>query len=233
MGNIKEAIKYYEKMLEYSPNHIQSCIELAEIHAQNENMKEAIRRIRRAYQQDKENPLVLFEYGKILMLAEEFENAMEKLNIATSIDDNFIFAHLCKAEVYIKTNKFSKAVEIMEQQKERFPESLDVLNFLGFGYIEIAEAEKSSEYYQRAFDNLTLFVEKTGGNLITLANLAYVKGKLGDKASFGADFYELVKKFVQKKNIILEYLDLALEKLDFEPDFGTLLKERINSYKAE
>jgi tetratricopeptide (TPR) repeat protein len=233
MNQTSNAITYYEKTLEYYPEHLSALLELAEIQAKEDNFKEAIRRIRRAFQLEKENKDILFEYGKILMMANDLDNALEKINATLSLDPEYSVAYLCKAEIFIKKNSKEEAIALLDEVKEKFPEAIEVTNFLAFADIEIADVWGYFDYYHKAIEYLYKLIDQNYTNSTVLANLAYAKAKLGDKEGFRYEFVNLIHLYPNEKELILEYLDMAFEKLDFEADFGTLLKEEIMNYKAQ
>ena len=79
-GNLDKALEYYNKMIDYNPEHIQSYVDASMIYSYMGNNKEAIRKMRKAYQLNKEDISVVLDYAKTLMRAGEFVDGIEKLD---------------------------------------------------------------------------------------------------------------------------------------------------------
>ncbi len=221
--NFEIALRYYNKMIEYNPEHISSYIESANIYSYLDNHKEAIRKMRKAYQIKKDNLAVIFEYAKTLMRAKDFNNAIEKLDLITEKDPGFIPAFLCKAESMVELGKYDDAMWFLGELKAKYPESDEVLHFYSIANIEVGDRKNDRQRYVLAEESLKTLVEKNPDNVDYVSNFAYTKARLGDMDTFESIFRDLIKNRPEKLEIIHKYLKLALEKLDFMDRFDTFI----------
>ena len=76
LGRLKKSIEYYEKTIEYCPNHLEALINYAVSLIDIGNTKEALRKIRSAYQISRTSEKVLLVYALISLKAGIYNDAI-------------------------------------------------------------------------------------------------------------------------------------------------------------
>lgn len=114
----------------------------------------------------------------LITLAHKDPEAGEKkclaiLNTAENPEEWVSYCFI-RAVIYVRLEKFSKAVQILEEDCKNFKFELEYLNYLGQAYYGAGEKVKALEVFQR-------IREKFPENCINLNNLAFVYTKLGMK----------------------------------------------------
>lgn len=222
------AIKNYEKFLEYFPNHALVYVRLANLQIELDNHKEALRRIRKAYQlRKKDDSYILFEYAKILLLVKDYENSLEKINQLIETNPDYELAYFCKADIFLHTKNYEKLKELLLNIENNFSESVKTLHFLGLTYVDIGDYYKDNEYYNQAIKYFNKAIEKGGETLAIKANLAYLEARFENKEGFIEGFKNIFKEYFDKKDVVEKYFKSAIEKLDFGQEFDNLVKEEI------
>ena len=118
-NDIKKAVKYWELVREYSPNNKEALFNLAIIYADKlQDAKKAIRYIRSAWELDKTDKKTIFKYAVILLKANDIYRAKEKFEQITKEDKNYIASQLAIAECFLKLNKASDALYVLQNLKE-------------------------------------------------------------------------------------------------------------------
>lgn len=83
-----------------------------------QDAKKAIRYIRSAWEQDKTDKKTIFKYAVILLKANDIYRAKEKFEQITKEDKNYIASQLAIAECFLKLNKASDALYVLQNLKE-------------------------------------------------------------------------------------------------------------------
>ena len=87
--DIKNAIKYWEKTIEYDKNNQDAYLNLAMTYINDmSDTTKALRYIRSAYEINKYNADAVLKYGIILLKSNEVYRAKEKFEEALCLDDN-------------------------------------------------------------------------------------------------------------------------------------------------
>lgn len=113
-GDVKNAIKYWEKTIEYDKENQNAYINLAicSINDLNDQSK-ALRYIRSAYEINKMNGLVAFNYGLILLKINDVYRAQEKFIETLNLDKTLLQSKILLAQCKVKLNKPEEAIEIL------------------------------------------------------------------------------------------------------------------------
>lgn len=237
MGQSDFAINNYEKFLSYFPENVSAYIRLAYLYIEVDNKKEALRRIRKAYQlrKDGDNGIVI-EYIKILILLEDYENAQEKAEGLIEQNPDYELAYFAKAEIFLHSKNYERAKEVLLYIKDNFEKTPQIMKFLGFAFIDIADFFKEPEYYnvsKEYLNNLLNPDDITKDNLLLEVNLAYIDACLGNEKLFVQKFKDIFSKYNDKITLVEKYFGIAIEKLDFGQEFDNLVKEEIEKVKIK
>ncbi|MBQ7286248.1 MAG: tetratricopeptide repeat protein [Candidatus Gastranaerophilales bacterium] len=117
-GDIENAMKYWEKTIEYDKNNQNAYINLAmtSINKLKDSIK-ALRYIRSAYEINKFDTEVAFNYGMILLKTGDVYRAEEKFNEVLILNNNMVNAKLGLVECKMKQNKPQEALELLNQME--------------------------------------------------------------------------------------------------------------------
>ena len=155
-GQIKKSIEYYEKTIEYYPRHIEAYINCAVSYLDLNSTKEALRKIRSAYQIDRESEKVILIYALTGLKSGLFNDAIEKTDIILNKFPDNNDAKLIKAHCLINLNKIPEAINILcslpveEQSSILFI----YLNYLAYKKL----VEESPSNYNESM--LNLYIDK-------------------------------------------------------------------------
>ena len=156
LGNNSECIRYYEKTIEYFPNHLDAYINFVIVLLDNNNTKEALRKIRSAYKLDRNNKRVIWLYAMTLYKTGLYNDAISKIDefLSSNIDD--LDAKYFKTDALIKINKVQEAIEYLkefpEDQKEK--KVFLYLNYLAYSKL----AQDGNENYNN--DTTSYYCDK-------------------------------------------------------------------------
>lgn len=140
--DVKNAIKYWEKTIEYDKQNQNAYINLAmtSINELNDTIK-ALRYIRSAYEINKYNIDVVFNYGLILLKTDDVYRAEEKFLEATKLDENFKNVKLALSECKVRQNKPNEAIEILDNLSD---EEKNEKNYLMIRALALKEILKNN-----------------------------------------------------------------------------------------
>ncbi len=151
-NHIKRSIEYYEKTIEYYPRHIEAHINCAVSFLDINNTKDALRKIRSAYQIDRESTKVILIYALTCLKSGLFNDAAEKTDIILKKDPENKEAKLIKAHCLINLNKVHEAINLLCSipEEEKSSVLFVYLNYLA--YRTLVEEEPSN--YNESMLNL-------------------------------------------------------------------------------
>ncbi|MCD7740533.1 MAG: tetratricopeptide repeat protein [Candidatus Gastranaerophilales bacterium] len=113
LGRLKKSIDYYEKTTEYYPLHIEALINCTVCLLEMNNEKEALRKIRKAFQINRESEKVILIYSLTDLKAGIFSDAIEKADIILNKNPDKKEAKLLKVNALININKPQEALDIL------------------------------------------------------------------------------------------------------------------------
>lgn len=143
------AIRYYEKTIEYQPGMIQAYIEYARVLCIIEDTQGALRKIRKAYSLDKKSNAVLLTYGAVLLKAEKYKEALEKFDTVNKKSD-IPEAKLGYAEACFNLKKYEEASEILNKISDKFDTSIEFRQLMFNVYFELAQISNSAYNIEQA-----------------------------------------------------------------------------------
>ncbi len=113
LGKFKKSLYYYEKTTEYYPNHLEALINYTVNLLICDNTKEAMRKIRSAYQINRESEKVLLVYALAELKSGLCADALEKIDILLSKYPENQDAKLIKLHALINLDKPQEALNII------------------------------------------------------------------------------------------------------------------------
>jgi len=155
LGDIKNAFKYWEKTIEYDKENQNAYINLA-ISSINDlnNSAKALRYIRSAYEINKKNPLVVFNYGLVLLKANDIYRAEEKFIEAYKLDDKLKDVNMLLAECKVKQNKPYEALELLREYEKQEYNKKEYYFIKALVLKEILNLEKDNTQFNDEFDKI-------------------------------------------------------------------------------
>lgn len=144
LGKLKKSIDYYEKTIEYYPNHIEALINYAVCLLDLNNVKEALRKIRSAYQINRESEKVISIYALTDLKAGINSDAIEKADILLSKNSTNLEAKLIKASALINIKKTQEALNILLSLDEKEQNSAIVVCLSYLAYKTLVEVNPTN-----------------------------------------------------------------------------------------
>lgn len=155
-GNIRRSIEYYEKTIEYYPRHIEAYINCAVSLLDINNTKDALRKIRSAFQINRESEKVILVYALACLKSGLFNDATEKTDIILNKNPEHNEAKLIKAHCLINLHKIHEAINLLCSLPQEHQSSVlfVYLNYLAY---KILVEESPSNYNENM---LNLYMNK-------------------------------------------------------------------------
>ena len=174
LGRIKKSINYYEKTVEYYPLHLEALINCSLCFLDLNNNKEALRKIRNAYQINRKSEKVILIYALVDLRLGIYSDAIEKADILLSKNQNCKEAKLIKAHTLINLNKPQEALNIIFSLDEEDKNS-DLCIYLSHLAYKILVEETPSNYNK----NMLNFYSDKMNNLSIDFNTNEVQAYIG------------------------------------------------------
>jgi hypothetical protein len=137
----KEALKLLQKAEKLFPKKFDARWGLASAYYHQKDMKKSIEYYQGLYEDFKEFPRVIFEYG-IIMLENNMDKALSLIN--ESMKDTHEFDYFLKemGNLYFKSEKFKEAIIAYEQYKKSFPADYTISDNLLECYRKTGDVKK-------------------------------------------------------------------------------------------
>ena len=145
LGRLKKSIEFYEKTIEYYPDHLEALINFAVNLIDIGNVKEALRKIRNAYQLNRNSEKVMLVYALAGLKAGIYNDAIEKTDLLLSKFPENKDAKLIKAHALINIGKAQDALSILYSFKEE-EKNAPIFLFLAYSAYKILVEESHSNY---------------------------------------------------------------------------------------
>ena len=151
LEKLKKSIDYYEKTIEYHPNHIEAYINYTICLMDIGNIKEALRKIRTAYQLNRNSEKILYLYAIIDLKAGIYTDAIEKADLLLNISPLNKNAKLIKTQALININKPQEALNILYSIKEE-EKNTPVYYYLCYCAYKILVDDNPSDYNKKMLE---------------------------------------------------------------------------------
>ena len=152
LGRLKKSLDYYEKTIEYYPRHIEAYINFSLCLLSVDNPKEALRKIRNAFQINRDYEKVVLIYALCDLRTGIYSDAIEKADILLSKNPDNFEAKLIKIHTLINLNKPQEAISILESfnDSEREREIHTYLSYLAY---KVLVEDNPSNYNENMFNH--------------------------------------------------------------------------------
>ncbi len=151
-GRLRKSIDYYEKTIEYYPTHTEALINCAVTYLEIGNNKEALRKIRNAYQINRDSEKILIIYAFIELKSGLYSSATGKTEILLNKYPQNTGAKYIKVQCLINLNKPQEALNILYSLTEEEKDS-NISIYLSYqAYKKLVEDNPS--HYNESMLNL-------------------------------------------------------------------------------
>ncbi len=145
MGKMKKSIDYYEKTIEYYPRHIEAYINYSLCLLSMDNIREALRKIRNAYQLNRESEKILLIYAFIDLKSGILSDAAEKTDMLLAKNPDNKEAKFIKVHTFINMKKPQEALNLLDTFKEE-DKKTGIYTYLSYLAYKILVEDSPSHY---------------------------------------------------------------------------------------
>ncbi|MEK6777164.1 MAG: tetratricopeptide repeat protein [bacterium] len=152
----EDALKHFQKILEWDPNHLDTLLRIGEVCRYNGNLKEAVRYHTKARAIGSENLSVLFALSKDYWQSGQMIEAAEIYRTILNIDNRNVAAFLKLREFYEREGAWDKAYALQKDywNLKKDPEEKKRLHYYQFMSAEPLHSEKDRERLIRHYSEL-------------------------------------------------------------------------------
>ena len=148
---LDEAIIYFEKSIQISPNYADTYNNLAGVLADQKKYDKAIAYFQKAIQINPKLPEAYHNLGKALAEVERYDEAINNYNHAIKIKPNYVKAYDNLGNVYRILNDFENAISCYEKTIELDGSYSDTYNKLAIIYCDIGRVDDARKCFQKLF----------------------------------------------------------------------------------
>ena len=148
---LDEAVIYFEKSIQISPNYADSYNNLAGVLADQKKYDKAIEYFQKAIQINPKLPEAYHNLGKALAEVERYDEAINNYNQAIKIKPNYVKAYDNLGNVYRILNDFENAISCYEKTIEIDSNYSDTYNKLAILYCDIGRVDDARKCFQKLF----------------------------------------------------------------------------------
>ena len=212
--NISKAIQAGELGLEIAPNSVMAWETLGVIYRDVKaiavgSLKPAIEYFEKANKLEPTNPVILTELGKLYLLDNQTNEAVNTFEMAINLKQNYYDAHIGLAKTYDKLGQADKAIITLEEVilKTKNP---DIVYESGRLYYNQEDIDKAIERFKQAIElrpsyanaiySLGLAYQKKGDNINALKQFE----KLLQLDPSNKTVQEIIKKLTGEEEIVVE-----------------------------
>lgn len=126
LGDIKQAKRYYKRAISLNPRFGKAYYNLGNVLLDQKKYDEAIAMYRKAIESGFNTPEVHNNLGLALMRIGDHEGAEKEFLEAIKLDPRIIHAYINLAELYSATSDNQKLLSVLEDLKDKFPNSIEL-----------------------------------------------------------------------------------------------------------
>ena len=236
-GNIEQAQKLYQKLLDKNKNNFQLFFLLGTSFLQTKNYLEAIKNLDYAITLNPNHADTYNNKGIALAEIKKYSDAIINYEKALKINKNLFNAYINKGVALKNLKKYEKAIETLNLSIKLNPKNPEIYNNLGNVFKEQCLFEKAINYYKKAlslnkdyayaYNNLGIVFQAQSKFKEAEINYskAYsidknIENLLGNKihnnqfqcnwGNYDQDLEEIKKSIIEKKNIIYPFIFLTI-----------------------
>jgi len=169
MGMYDKQIELLEEGQELYPENSKILAQLSNAYVDADRMDVAMETFQRGIEKDPTNEVYRYNYGVLLLGADDFSAAIEQFDKAIEIKEDYTSAYYNLGVSYLKwgadlqekaieadsedlsyKEKFGMAVAPLERYLKDYPEDSGIWDYLGKVYANLGENDKSKEAFEKA-----------------------------------------------------------------------------------
>ena len=147
------AALWYQKTVEYAPNHAQACHELGEVLSKQQQWSEAVKAYRQAIALKSDFSWSYNNLGYALIQLHKWSEAIPVYQQAIALKSDFPWTYYNLAEAYGKLGQWQEAIANYQQAAELQPDLSQVQQKLGDAFYRRSEQDR-----QKALDHFLLAI---------------------------------------------------------------------------
>jgi tetratricopeptide (TPR) repeat protein len=186
-GDGKQASANYEVALTYNEGCVDCLLQLGRIADQEGNVEKALAFMILAKRKSSDDPEVLFEFGKICLKKDLYQDATKALERAVELkpgQDSYLYV---LASARVGTKRFEEARSILEKLLSKKPNDFQLNYAMGAVFYLEAKLDEAADYFKRS-------IELQPDQLAAHYYLASVAQNKGDHAGASQMFQELLNR---------------------------------------
>ncbi|MFA5104019.1 MAG: tetratricopeptide repeat protein [Candidatus Margulisiibacteriota bacterium] len=149
-GDLKEAIRLYEKAFEAFPKNMDIGLSIYRYYKQAGQSEKAFEILERPLQIEPANGILLVLLGDLYREAGFYKKAVEKYNAALAIDHSDVKAIVGIGMVLLQTNKDKEAFNKFQEAMMIEPDNAVLNNGLGAYYMKTGDRQKAAQSFKQA-----------------------------------------------------------------------------------
>ncbi len=169
MATYDKEIALLEEGQELYPEDSKILAQLSNAYVDADRMDVAMATFQKGIEKDPTNEIYRYNYGVLLLGADDYEAAIEQFNKAIEVKEDYISAYYNLGVSYLKwgadlqekaieadsddltyKEKFAAAAAPLERYLQDNPEDASIWNYLGKVYANLGETDKSKEAFEKA-----------------------------------------------------------------------------------
>jgi predicted O-linked N-acetylglucosamine transferase (SPINDLY family) len=204
-GHIQKALELYEQILQASVENF-DALHMAGVACKQLGMVEqALHYFEKAILVQPMNAVLQSNYGNLLLICKDYEQAVCAYDCAISLTENFADAHYNRGIAFSSLGKYEEAVRSYSRAIELNKESVDYYLSRGKAFFELARYELAISDYQSILE----FKEKDYQALLNLG-LAYFRAK---KISLSLQSFQEAESIEDKESELHYFKGNALREM--------------------
>ena len=219
-----DAIKYWKKTIELSPQYHFGYNNLGNVYLKKEELKEALDCYDKAIKIKPDYHEAYHNKGNVLIKMNDLENAMKSFNKAIEIKSDYIPSLKRRNFFYIKQKKFEKALIELDKLMIYEPNDPDF-------YVQkadvLSEIDNNGKNIEEAIKNYEIAYEMNPDHPFLLGDMIYAKTKICDWNNIENDLKKLESKILDKNKSSAPYAATTLF------DSPKLLMETAKTWQAQ
>ncbi len=171
----QEALDHFEQTLKINKNFIQAITQMASLHVDRGEAKQARERVQQQIAVTPDNPLLYNLLGRLWMRANQADQAEQAFKKALELDGQIQASYMNLAELYERTNRVDDAVREYNRLLEKNPKVASAHMILGMIAEQKNQLDTAKDHYRKtlaidpdfapAANNLAWLLVDQDGNL--------------------------------------------------------------------
>ena len=151
-NNFKEALNFYNQVLEIDPNNLNARINLGVLFKELGDNKKAKNCFEKVIEINANYVDAHYNLGNILKDLKEYQKAIDCYEKVIKLNRDYVNAHYNLGAIFIELGQYQKAKDCFEKAIEIKPDYLDAYINLGGAFHELGETQKAKDCFEKAIE---------------------------------------------------------------------------------